>query len=333
MDFKVTSIDEKVIAPQEEAATTEQKPVENVQEQTNKTEVSTEANAEVKDEVKTEATDEPQFEVTSVDYDKETVVEEPIPTTTVEHDAIQTLDLKTFMSENKDLIRDFSKLDRDYSTSTADELVELHLKDAHPNLAEADIKTLMEDYKFDEEADDRAEVVRKKIALENASKKALGYLEGKKAEFLNQLGERRLGGPSPAEVAQAEKVAASQQLFKDETDKVFNSEFESFAFKMSDTKQLKLKINNVEAVKAQQSDLNNFVGKYIDLNTNEFKDTEGYHKALFVAMNYESMLQNAYQQGQSDAITSETQQAKNISMDARTTHQPDQKKPTWKLVD
>ena len=334
MDFKVTSIDEAAVntAPETVVEETTQTPVDNVQEQ-DKTQVTTEATAEVKDEVKTETTDEPQFEVTSVDYDKETVVKEPVPTATVEHDNIQTFDLRTFMTDNKDLINDFSKLDRDYSTEKSEDLVKLHLKDAHPNLDDSDIKTLLEDYKFNEEEDDRAEIVRKKLALDKASTEARSYLEGKKTDFFNQLGERRLGGPSPEEKAAAEKLAASQQLFAEATGKVFNSEFESFEFDMSDSKRLKLKINNVDAVKTQQSDLNNFVGKYIDLNTNDFKDVEGYHKALFVAMNYESMLKNAYQQGQSDAITAETQQAKNISMDAREQHTAETNKVSWKLVD
>jgi hypothetical protein len=51
------------------------------------------------------------------------------------------------------------------------------------------------------------------------------------------------------------------------------------------------------------------------------KDAEGYHKALYVAMNYESVLKNVYETAQAKAIEGEVRNSKNIDMSIRTAPQ------------
>ena len=299
--------------------------------QTAETEVSGENQAG--QEKNEKQVDQPLFETSSVDFD-EPVVD------TIEHDepvADTGVTLASLFDEHQDLLKEYASANKDYSTFEDLQLIEAHLKDAHPDLSQDDIEILLNDYKYDEDTDDKADIVKKKIAKDLATKQALSHLNTKKENLLNELGQRTLSSPAQQDVqAQLEAQAraeAAQKDFMDKTDQVF-TDFKGFEFKMSDSKKLNVKINNVDAVKSQQSDINNFIGRYFDLDNGSAKDLAGYHKALFVAMNHEQMLQNAYNQGKADAITAEQHQAKNIDMNARTQHKASpNKKVTWRHVD
>jgi uncharacterized protein (DUF2164 family) len=73
-------------------------------------------------------------------------------------------------------------------------------------------------------------------------------------------------------------------------------------------------------VKDVQSDLNNFVQKFLDDNNN-MKDAKGYHKALFTAMNTDKIAQHFYEQGRADALKTSIAKSKNVNMDPRGTHE------------
>ena len=62
----------------------------------------------------------------------------------------------------------------------------------------------------------------------------------------------------------------------------------------------------------------NFLGKFLDEN-GFIKDPEGYHKALYMAMNYESVLSNVYETARAKAIEEEVRNSKNIDMRMRNT--------------
>lgn len=348
-NFKVTSIDDVVVKEQPKPNT------DGKQEENTGTDASADANtntspqaevetsaspsteaAETRQEVQEPHTDNeprdqvdtPTFETSSVDFEEAKVEE-----TVVEHDVPNKIDLKTFIEENTDVISKYHVLNQDYSGLEDDKVIELHLKDAHPSLSQEDIKSLLSEYSFDEETEDRADIVKKKIALDKAATEARIHLNTQKDHLLRELETRQLGGRSAKDEANIQAAQEAQRVFLDQTEQVFSGESKSFAFEMSDTKKLNIKINNVGAVKSQQSDINNFIGKYFDLKTNTPTDVEGYHKAMFVAMNHEQMLRNAYQQGQADAITNESAKAKNINMDGRNSHpEVTNKKITWKHV-
>ena len=73
-------------------------------------------------------------------------------------------------------------------------------------------------------------------------------------------------------------------------------------------------------VKEAQSDLNNFVQKFLDENNN-MKDAKGYHKALFTAMNTDKIAQHFYEQGRADALKQSIAKSKNVNMNPRGTHE------------
>ena len=66
-------------------------------------------------------------------------------------------------------------------------------------------------------------------------------------------------------------------------------------------KSFRYNVNNANDVAKSQSDLNNFVGKFLD-KKGEIKDYKGYHKALYTAENADTIAQHFYEQGKTDAI-------------------------------
>jgi hypothetical protein len=66
----------------------------------------------------------------------------------------------------------------------------------------------------------------------------------------------------------------------------------------------------------KQSDLNNFISKFLDEN-GVLKDAKKYHTALNMAMNPEAYAKFFYEQGKADAVNEVVKDGKNISMDVR----------------
>jgi hypothetical protein len=75
-------------------------------------------------------------------------------------------------------------------------------------------------------------------------------------------------------------------------------------------------VNNANEVKTTQSDINNFVKKFLN-EKNEMSDAMGYHKSLYTAMNADAVANHFYEQGKADALKESVAKAKNVSMDPR----------------
>ena len=84
-------------------------------------------------------------------------------------------------------------------------------------------------------------------------------------------------------------------------------------------KKFRFNVKNSDTVKENQSDISNFVGKFLNKN-NEMSDAKGYHKALYTAMNSDSIANHFYEQGKADALKDSVAKSKNISMDPRQQH-------------
>jgi hypothetical protein len=116
------------------------------------------------------------------------------------------------------------------------------------------------------------------------------------------------------------KVAQEQKsIFNDKTNKVFNDKFKGFEYNVGD-KKFRFNVNDANKVKTTQSDLNNFVSKFVD-KQNNMSDAAGYHKSLFTAMNADAIASHFYEQGKVDALKNSIATSKNISMDPRQDHQ------------
>jgi hypothetical protein len=133
----------------------------------------------------------------------------------------------------------------------------------------------------------------------------------KAVEFFNRYNK---------ESEEAAKIAERQtSRFKLESDKVFNDKFEGFDYNVGD-KKYRFKIKNASEVKQTQSDINNFVKKFLNEN-NELSDAKGYHKSLFTAMNADQVAQHFYEQGKADALKTSVANSKNVDMGPRGVHE------------
>ena len=84
-------------------------------------------------------------------------------------------------------------------------------------------------------------------------------------------------------------------------------------------KKFRYNVKDVGSTKETQSDINNFIGKFLD-ESNSMSDARGYHKGLFTAMNPDTVAQHFYEQGKADALKEGVAKAKNINTTARQSH-------------
>ena len=102
------------------------------------------------------------------------------------------------------------------------------------------------------------------------------------------------------------------------TQNVFNDKFKGFEYNVGD-KRYRFNVKNANEVKETQSDINNFVKKFLN-ESNEMSDAKGYHKSLFTAMNADAIANHFYEQGKADAMKDSVAKAKNVNMDPRQSH-------------
>ena len=78
-------------------------------------------------------------------------------------------------------------------------------------------------------------------------------------------------------------------------------------------------VKDVDKVKTTQSDINNFVNKFVGKDST-IEDAKGYHKSLFTAMNADAIANHFYEQGKADATKTRVAKDKNINTEPRKSH-------------
>ena len=112
------------------------------------------------------------------------------------------------------------------------------------------------------------------------------------------------------------KIQTQQKnIFNKQTESLFNNDFKGFEYKVGD-KTYRYNVKDVDGTKKTQSDINNFIKKFLNKN-NEMSDAKGYHKSLFTAMNSDAIAQHFYEQGRVDALKDSINKAKNVDMSPR----------------
>ena len=236
--------------------------------------------------------------------------------------------LVDFVNDTGGSVEDYVKLNRDYNEMDNLTALDEYYRTTKPHLDAEERQFLMEEnFKFDEELDEEREVRRKKIALKEQVAEAKAYLDGQKSKYYDEI---KAGSNLTAEQQEAiqffnqynEDTETQQQLaqerheyFTNKTNQFFNNEFKGFEYNV-DGKKLNVKVPNPSEVARNQSDINNFIGKFLNKD-NTIKDVQGYHKALYAAMNPDVIARHFYEQGKADAIQSSVANAKNVNMDAR----------------
>jgi hypothetical protein len=237
-----------------------------------------------------------------------------------------------FMNETGGTLEDYVRLNQDYSQLNETQLLREYYENTRPHLDKEEIDFLMEEnFSYDEDLDEERDVRKKKIAYKEELAKAKNHLDGLKSKYYEEIkaGSRLNPEQQKAveffnrynkENAEASKVAEKQkQTFLNQTNNVFSNDFKGFDYQVGD-KKYRFNINNTSEIKETQSDINNFVKKFLN-EKNEMADAKGYHKSLFTAMNADKVAQHFYEQGKADAMKESMARTKNVDMNARGVHE------------
>ena len=239
--------------------------------------------------------------------------------------------LMDFMEDTGGDLNDYVKLNQDYSKLEDKDLLYEYYKKTKPHLNTEEINFLMEDnFSYDEDTDDERDIRRKKLALKEQVANAKTQLEENKSKYYEDIkaGSKLTTDQQKAvdffnrynkESGETEELINRQtSTFVNKTDKVFNTKFKGFEYNVGD-KKYRFNVNNVDEVKNNQSDIANFVGKFLNKD-NIMEDAKGYHKSLFTAMNADAVASHFYEQGKADAMKNSVAKAKNVNMSPRQAH-------------
>tara|TARA_Y100000592_G_scaffold92788_1_gene154996 strand:+ start:2989 stop:4200 length:1212 start_codon:yes stop_codon:yes gene_type:complete len=307
----VEEVKEETTEVENKEEETEQPVLEEIVDETKEDETTTEEKAveEVKEEV-----------VEAVEEAKQTG--EPLP-----ENIQKVID---FMNETGGDLEDYVKLNQDYSKYDDMTMLREYYRQTKPHLNADEVDFLIEDgFTFDEEVDDPKDIKRKKLAFKEQVASARSHMDKLKSNYYEEIksGVKLTPEQQKAvdffnrynkETEESQKIAEQQKsVFENKTKQVFNSEFKGFEYKVGD-KRYRFNVNDVDNVKNTQSDINNFVSKFLDKN-NTMNDAVGYHKSLFTAMNADAIANHFYQQGKADAVKETMAKAKNVDMTPRET--------------
>ena len=330
---KVNQKEETEVAKVDLSKKEEEQPKEKVKE-----EVKEEPVEEVKEEEKTEETIEETpvvEEITEIEVEekveelKEEVEEavaeaqetgEPLP------ENIQKV--VEFINETGGTLNDYVRLNQDYANMDDNELLNEYFKQTKPHLTDEERLFVMEDlYSYDEEVDDPKDIKRKKLALKEQVANAKSHLDGQKSKYYAEVKAGSRLSPEQQKAVDffnrynedAKAVEKNKSIFEKKSNEVFNNEFKGFEYKVGE-KRFRLNIKDADKVKNNQMNINNFVSKFTNKDTQAVEDAKGYHKSIFTAMNPDLVANHFYQQGKADAIKESMASAKNVDMSARQTN-------------
>ena len=233
-----------------------------------------------------------------------------------------------FMEETGGTLEDYVRLNQDYASYDNMTVLREYYKQTKSHLTSDEVEFLIEDsFSYDEDEDEDRDIKKKKIALKEQVASAKSHLDGQKSKYYEEIkaGSRLTPEQQKAmnffnrynkESEETNKIAEKQiNTFKLKTKQVFNDKFKGFEYNVGD-KRYRFNVKNANEIKSSQSDINNFVKKFLN-EKNEMSDAKGYHKSLFTAMNADAIANHFYEQGKADAIKDSVAKAKNVSMDPR----------------
>jgi hypothetical protein len=237
-----------------------------------------------------------------------------------------------FINETGGSLEDYVKLNVDYASLNEDQLLKEYYQTSKPHLDIDEVSFLLdENFAYDEDTDDDRDIIKKKIARKEELSKAKVYLDNLKSKYYEEIkGGSRLAPEQKKAVDFFNRYTKENELatqtaekqtnvFLDKTGKLFNEDFKGFDYSVGD-KKYRFKVKDTESVKNTQSDINNFIKKFLN-EDGIMSDAQGYHKSLFTAMNADSVAQHFYEQGKADAMKESISNSKNIQMGARGVHE------------
>ena len=327
-------------AVQEQGSNDSDAAVEQSANEVNSEKVVEEVREPINDEAPVQEQNEKQEEVTSpLTEVTDEEVKEPVKEETVIEEQVQAAPqrelpeniekLISFMEETGGTVEDYARLNADYSQVDEDVLLREYYKTTKPHLNSEEINFMLEDnFSWDEEEEEERAIRKKQLAYKEEIAKARKFLEDTKTkyydeiklrpsvtqeqkkamDFFNRYNEEQ----QRAETLHNDFVNRSKQLFTD---------FKGFNFNVGE-KKFRYAINNSDEVMNNQSKISNFVGKFLNKD-GTIKDTEGYHRALYVANNSDAFAQHFYEQGKADAVRDINAKSKNINVENHNSNDQD----------
>ena len=277
---------------------------------------------EVQEEVQAEAGTLEEISTEEMEKAADEAIEESITTGSPLPDNVQKL--VDFMEETGGDLNDYVKLNKDYSEVDNQTVLQEYYRQTKPHLDQEEINFLMEDqFSFDEDVDEDRDIRRKKLALKEQVANAKSHLEETKSKYYSEI---KSGSKLTDEQQEAinfynesqndqQRQTDAKSNFLNKTNRFFGDKFKGFEYNVGD-KNYRFNVNDVKKVKDTQSDINNFIGKFLD-EKGSMADEAGYHKSLFTAMNSDAVAKHFYEQGKSDALKQSVAESKNVSMDPR----------------
>jgi len=232
-----------------------------------------------------------------------------------------------FMEETGGTLEDYVRLNQDFSSYDDITVLREYYKQTKSHLTSDEIEFLIEDSFTAVEDDSDRDIKKKKIALKEQVANAKAHLDGQKSKYYEEVkaGSKLTQEQQKAvnffnrynkESEETQKIAEKQtNTFLNKTKEVFNDKFKGFEYNVGE-KKYRFNVKNAGEIKDSQSDINNFVKKFLNKD-NEMSDAKGYHKSLFTAMNPDAIANHFYEQGKADAMKDSVAKAKNVNMDPR----------------
>ena len=234
--------------------------------------------------------------------------------------------LVSFMEDTGGTVEDYVRLNADYSTVDDNALIREYYKQTKPHLDHEEISFLLEDnFSFDEDMDEERDIRKKKLAFKEEIAEARKFLEDTKSKYYDEI-KLRPGVTQDQQKAmdffnrynEEQKMVQDQhKRFQNNTKNYFNQEFKGFDFNIGE-KKFRYGVSDTNGVANTQSDLTNFVGKFLN-EKGEVKDYAGYHKAIYAAENADTIANHFYEQGKADAVKDVMAKSKNVSNEPRVT--------------
>ena len=284
-------------------------------------------------ETETPVLEEVTEEVQQVEEQVVEAIEEAEATGKPLPDNIQKL--VDFMEDTGGDINDYVSLNRDLEKLDESEILDEYFRETKSHLSASERNFLLEDkFGFDEDIDDERTIKSKKIALKEQVAEARSYLEDQKTKYYEEI---KAGSKLTDEQQKAidffnrynkeseetrNLTESNKKVFLNKTNNLFSDKFKGFDYNVGD-KSYRFNVKNVDDVKQSQSDINNFVQKFLD-DKNQMSDAKGYHKSLFTAMNADAVAKHFYEQGKADAIKDAVAKGKNIDTNPRGVHGSEQ---------
>jgi len=235
-----------------------------------------------------------------------------------------------FMEDTGGTLEDYVRLNQDFSSYDDMTVLREYYKQTKQHLTTDEVEFLIEDNFMAAEDDSERAIKKKQIALKEQVANAKAHLDGQKSKYYEEIkaGSRLTKEQQKAvnffnrynkESEETKKIADKQtNTFLNKTNEVFNDKFKGFEYNVGD-KKYRFNVKNANDVKESQTDINNFVKKFLNEN-NEMSDAKGYHKSLFTAMNPDAVANHFYEQGKADALKQSIAKSKNVDMKPRGSH-------------